>query len=130
MAPIDTPATALSVTFWPLRYRVVDHVEQAGDAAIFVGAERAATLQYQADFHRFRRRLMLCSHASGSPVQTIPRIIPMPIPTRPAARFNLYPAIAAVSSLSDRSRLVLPDVTIAKVGSAWVRSRYRQRTTW
>jgi hypothetical protein len=48
----------------------------------------------------------------------------------PAARFNLYLAIAAVSSLSDRSRLVLPDVTIAKVGSAWVWSRYRQRTTW
>ncbi len=46
------------------------------------------------------------------------------------ARFNLQPVIGALSSLSDRSRLVLPDVTIAKVGSAWVRSRYRQRTTW
>jgi len=26
--------------------------------------------------------------------------------------------------------LVLPDVTIAKVGSAWVRGGYQQRTTW
>jgi len=26
--------------------------------------------------------------------------------------------------------LVLPDVTIAKVGSAWVRSGYQQRATW
>jgi len=26
--------------------------------------------------------------------------------------------------------LVLPDVTIAKVGLAWMRSRYRQRITW
>jgi hypothetical protein len=49
---------------------------------------------------------------------------------RATARFNLYPAIGALSSPSDRSRLVLPDVTIAKVGSAWVRSRYRQRITW
>jgi hypothetical protein len=46
------------------------------------------------------------------------------------ARFNLRPVLGALSSLSDRSRLVLPDVTIAKVGSAWVRSRYRQGTTW
>jgi hypothetical protein len=46
------------------------------------------------------------------------------------ARFNLPLRIAALSSLPDRSRLVLPDVTIAKVGSAWVRSRYRQGTTW
>src|ERR1700733_13369846 len=36
-------------------------------------------------------------------------------------RFNLRRANAALSSLSDRSRLVLPDVTIAKVGLAWVR---------
>jgi hypothetical protein len=46
------------------------------------------------------------------------------------ARFNLRAVLGALSSLSDRSRLVLPDVTIAKVGLAWVRSRYRQRTTW
>jgi hypothetical protein len=45
-------------------------------------------------------------------------------------RFNLCLGGFAVSSLSDRSRLVLPDVAIAKVGSAWVRSRYRQGTTW
>jgi hypothetical protein len=45
-------------------------------------------------------------------------------------RFNLPRAIAALSSLPDRSRLVLPDVTIAKVGSAWVRGGYQQRTTW
>jgi hypothetical protein len=44
--------------------------------------------------------------------------------------FNLCSRGFAVSSLPDRSRLVLPDVTIAKVGSAWVRSRYRQGTTW
>jgi hypothetical protein len=44
--------------------------------------------------------------------------------------FNLCSRDFAVSSFSDRSRLVLPDVTIAKVGSAWVRSRYRQGTTW
>jgi hypothetical protein len=46
------------------------------------------------------------------------------------ARFNLPLGTVALSSMSDRSRLVLPDVTIAKVGSAWVRSRYRQGTTW
>jgi hypothetical protein len=46
------------------------------------------------------------------------------------ARFNLRPAFGALSSLPDRSRLVLPDVTIAKVGLACVRSRYRQRATW
>jgi hypothetical protein len=44
--------------------------------------------------------------------------------------FNLCSRGFAVSSFPDRSRLVLPDVTIAKVGSAWVRSRYRQRTAW
>jgi hypothetical protein len=44
--------------------------------------------------------------------------------------FNLCSRGFAVSSLPDRSRLVLPDVTISKVGSAWVRSRYRQGTTW
>jgi hypothetical protein len=46
------------------------------------------------------------------------------------ARFNLPLAVSAVSSLPDRSRLVLPDVTIAKVGSAWVRGGYQQRITW
>jgi hypothetical protein len=46
------------------------------------------------------------------------------------ARFNLRPVLGALSSLSDRSRLVLPDVTIAKVGSAWVRRGYQQRTAW
>ena len=60
--------------------------------------------------------------------------IPSVIPSTPLSKaydvFNLYPVIAALSSLPDRSRLVLPDVTIAKVGSAWVRSRYRQGTTW
>jgi hypothetical protein len=44
--------------------------------------------------------------------------------------FNLCSRGLAVSSLSDRSRLVLPDVTIAKVGSAWVRGGYQRRTTW
>jgi len=44
--------------------------------------------------------------------------------------FNLCSRGFAVSSFPDRSRLVLPDVTIAKVGSAWVRCCYRQRTTW
>jgi hypothetical protein len=44
--------------------------------------------------------------------------------------FNLCSRGFAISSFPDRSRLVLPDVTIAKVGSAWVRSRYRQGATW
>jgi hypothetical protein len=44
--------------------------------------------------------------------------------------FNLCSRGFAVSSFSDRSRLVLPDVTIAKVGSAWVRGGYQRRTTW
>jgi len=46
------------------------------------------------------------------------------------ARFNLPLRIAALSSMPDRSRLVLPDVTIAKVGSAWVQGGYQRRTTW
>jgi hypothetical protein len=44
--------------------------------------------------------------------------------------FNLCSRGFTVSSLPDRSRLVLPDVTIAKVGSAWVRRGYQQRITW
>ncbi|MGA8494478.1 MAG: hypothetical protein WB764_03290 [Xanthobacteraceae bacterium] len=44
--------------------------------------------------------------------------------------FNLCSRGFAVSSFPDRSRLVLPDVTIAKVGSAWVRGGYQRRTTW
>jgi hypothetical protein len=44
--------------------------------------------------------------------------------------FNLCSRGFAVSSLPDRSRLVLPDVTIAKVRSAWVRGGYQQRTMW
>jgi hypothetical protein len=44
--------------------------------------------------------------------------------------FNLCSRGFAVSLLSDRSRLVLPDVTIAKVGLAWVRGGYQQRTAW
>jgi hypothetical protein len=44
--------------------------------------------------------------------------------------FNLCSRGFAVSLLPDRSRLVLPDVTIAKVGSAWVRGGYQRRTTW
>ena len=35
-------------------------------------------------------------------------------------RFNLRLANGPLSSPSDRSRLVLPNVTIAKVGLAWV----------
>jgi hypothetical protein len=46
------------------------------------------------------------------------------------ARFNLRPAVGGLSSPSDRSRLVLPDVTIAKVELAWVRGGYQRRTTW
>jgi len=37
------------------------------------------------------------------------------------ARFNLRCSKAALSSVSGRSRLVLPNVTIAKVRLAWVR---------
>jgi hypothetical protein len=44
--------------------------------------------------------------------------------------FNLCSRGFAVSLVPDRSRLVLPDVTIAKVGLAWVRGGYQQRTTW
>jgi hypothetical protein len=44
--------------------------------------------------------------------------------------FNLCSRGFAISLLPDRSRLVLPDVTIAKVGSAWVRGGYQQRITW
>jgi hypothetical protein len=68
-------------------------------------------------FHRPRRQIDPQSYPQTS-------LVHLPV------RFNLRPAIAALSSMSDRSRLVLPDVTIAKVGSAWVRSRYRQGTTW
>jgi hypothetical protein len=44
--------------------------------------------------------------------------------------FFLQLGIAAVCSMSDRSRLVLPNVTIPKVRSAWVCSRYQRRATW
>jgi hypothetical protein len=37
------------------------------------------------------------------------------------ARFNLRRSKAALSLMSGRSRLVLPNVTIAKVRLAWVR---------
>ena len=68
-------------------------------------------------FHRPRRQIDPQSYPQTS-------LVGLPV------RFNLRPAIGALSSLSDRSRLVLPDVTIAKVGSAWVRGGYQRRTTW
>jgi hypothetical protein len=46
------------------------------------------------------------------------------------ARFRLRAGIAAISSVSDQSRLVLPNVTIPKVKPAWACSRYQRRATW
>jgi hypothetical protein len=46
------------------------------------------------------------------------------------ARFRLRAGIAAISSTSDRSRLVLPNVTIPKVKPAWACGRYQRRATW
>ena len=62
--------------------------------------------------------------------ERIPQCYPQTASNHLQIRFNLPLAAGALSSLSDRSRLVLPDVTIAKVRSAWVRSRYRRCITW
>jgi hypothetical protein len=49
-----------------------------------------------------------------------PHSYPQTLRAAAMARFNLRPSKAALSSVSDRSRLVLPNVTIAKVRLAWV----------
>jgi hypothetical protein len=60
--------------------------------------------------------------------QQIPNVIPTALHNSKNTRFCLLQAARAVSLLSDRSRLVLPNESIAKVRLAWCGSRYRRST--
>jgi hypothetical protein len=68
--------------------------------------------------------------ASSPPEFINPQNYPQSDPTHAVSRFNLCRAAGGLFSLSDRSRVVLPDAGIAKVGSAWVATRYQRCAMW
>jgi hypothetical protein len=68
--------------------------------------------------HRARRRAFSRTEQTN---KANPQNYPQPRIMTPNSQFRLQPRRAALSSISDRSCLVLPNMMIAKVGLAWMR---------
>ena len=121
MAPIETPVTTLSDDLSAVICRLVHQIEQRENAALFVSAERAAALQNQADLPFSLRTVAFVAPVMTRPrFQQIPNVIPTALQQRVDCTLLLASGASAVSSLSDRSRLVRQMREIAKVRLALV----------